>query len=102
MTIVFSPEDQYKLYVAVRDGDIALVASLLQLESPDSHKLDINGRYFESLWHEPGEEATILHLAACCIQLELVQWLLDHGANPNIKASNYTVLDVVGAHMSYT
>jgi hypothetical protein len=94
------PEEQYKLYIAVRDGSIDAVTRLLGLgagpESEDSAAC--NSRPFESLWHEPGPEATVLHLAVCCVQAELVAFLLAHGADPSLSAGGKSSLDQLEAY----
>ncbi len=83
-----SPEDQVLLYKALRDGDVAFVAGILTAER-------INTCPFEALWHAPGAEATSLHVAVCCVQPAMVQWLLDHGADPTVSGGGKTTLEML-------
>jgi len=85
-----SPEDQHALYQAVRDGDVEFVAKTV----PNSK---INLPPFSALWHEPGEAATCLHLAVCCIQPAMVAHLLACGADPSISAGKYTTMAMLSA-----
>jgi hypothetical protein len=84
------PEAQMNLYKAVRDGNIATVTDLLPVAN-------INDRPFEALWHDPGAEATCLHLAVCCVQPDLVAWLLAHGADPHLTAGGHSTLAMLDA-----
>jgi HAD superfamily hydrolase (TIGR01549 family) len=86
-------ELQHELYVAVRDGDVARVETLVaKIEG------GVNARPFEALWHAPGAEATCLHLAACCARPHVAAWLVSHGANPLLRMRDgKTPLDCVGA-----
>lgn len=84
----FSPEEQVELYRAVRDNNIETIKSLFSAE------ININCRPFEALWHEPGPEATVLHLAACCIQPDVVEYLLARGADRNIEVAGLKPVDV--------
>ena len=88
--MAWSPEEQMTLYKAVRDGDIASVAQLL----PPAR---VNERPFEALWHAPGPEATCLHLAVCCVQPALCEWLLAHGADPGLSAGGHSTLAMLEA-----
>ncbi len=81
-------EDQVLLYKALRDGDVTVVDNLLPVAC-------INTRPFEALWHAPGAEATCLHVAVCCLQVQMVQWLLDHGADPNMSGDGKSTLDML-------
>lgn len=86
-----SPETQYELYLAVRDGDIAKVIEIMRWNASEPYTsigLNVNSRPFETLWHPPGSDSTILHLACCCLQYDLVLFLLKSGANPFLKANN--------------
>ncbi len=87
-----TPEEQFDLYKFIRDGDVLNVKRIL-LERSDP--LPVDFRPFESLWHEPGPDATPLHLAACCIQPSLVAWLLENGADPNLKAHDKTAFEMI-------
>ena len=78
------------LYKAVRDGDIARVAELLP-------RARVNERPFEALWHAPGPEATCLHLAVCCVQPALCEWLLAHGADAGLSAGGHSTLAMLEA-----
>jgi len=90
MTWLLSPEDQHLLYKAVRDGNVPVVAAMLP-------KACINQAPFEALWHEPGPEATCLHLAVCCVQPEMVAHLLACGADPCIRAGGHTCKSMLTA-----
>ena len=96
-----SPEEQFDLYKCIRDGDIVNVQRIMMLERPPDLEgplpIQIDCRVFESLWHEPGPEATPLHLAACCLRPSLVAWLLEKGADRNLKAQDKTALQMVDA-----
>lgn len=94
------PEQQYELYIAVRDGNIAVVTQILGLGagSSENDAAACNSRPFEALWHEPGPEATVLHLAACCIQADLVAFLLDHGADPALTAAGKSTVEQLEAY----
>ncbi len=101
-----TPEEQFDLYKCIRDGDIANVQRIMMLERlPDTdtepqsqpQPRPIDHRVFESLWHDPGPDATPLHLAVCCLRPSLVAWLLDKGADPNLKAQDKTALQMVDA-----
>jgi len=85
-----SPEDQHVLYKAVRDGDVASVTKTV----PKDY---INQAPFETLWHDPGPEATCLHLAVCCVQPEMVAHLLACGADPTIGAGGHTTMSMLNA-----
>lgn len=86
---MLSPEDQYKLYIAIRDGTLEIIEKFVVDMD------DINSPPFDSLWHDPGNESTLLHLASCCIQLKVVEFLLKQGANPLICAQGLTSIDVL-------
>lgn len=88
--MAWSPKEQMTLYKAVRDGNIASVAELLPLAR-------VNERPFEALWHAPGPEATCLHLAVCCVQPDLVAWLLAHGADASLTAGGHSTLAMLEA-----
>ena len=92
-----TPEIQYNLYIAIRDGDIPRISSLLHLDG-SGEPLDVNCRPFESLWHEPGPESTCLHLAACAIRADVVSFLLEHGADKTSTATGKTPREVVTAY----
>jgi hypothetical protein len=94
------PEEQYELYISVRDGNIEAVSRLLGLgaQAEGGDAAACNSRPFESLWHEPGQEATVLHLAVCCVQAELVAFLLAHGADPSLSAGGKSSLDQLEAY----
>lgn len=92
---IFSPEQQVIIYKAVRDGNINELREILQIDEQQSTRYDINCRPFDSLWHDPGNESTLLHLACCCIQYEMVKFLLDLGADPTVTAQGLRPIDVV-------
>lgn len=101
------------MYIAVRDGDVATTQRLLLDEAMrvdkaadkalstagDKEKVCsvINICFFDALWHEPGPEATCLHLAACAVRPELVAWLLTHGADAAKEAGGKTALQMLEA-----
>jgi hypothetical protein len=95
--MLFSPEEQYELYLAIRDGNITQVELIFQKKNKNIIEV-INNRPFDGLWHEPGPEATCLHLAVCCLQVDLVEWLLRHGADPNILANGCKPLEMIEAY----
>ena len=90
---IFSPEAQYLIYLACRDGDINSITNFFHLNN--ENKINLNIKPFDSLWHEPGNESSLLHLASCCIQVELVEFLLKNGSNPLNKANGLTCLDIL-------
>jgi Ankyrin repeat len=98
---MLSPEEQHRLYLAARDGNVSSTSELLMLIAARTGKQDVasvvNTTPFESLWHEPGPDATCLHLAACAIQPILVRWLLDNGADRELKAGGRTASEMVHA-----
>ncbi len=92
------PENQFVLYKAIRDGDIVSLKNVLNFQndmSKDNIERRVNCRPFSALWHEPGPECTLLHLAVCCVQVEVVKFLIDHGADPYSLASDLTPLQVI-------
>ena len=54
---------------ATRDGSVSEVSALLELETVDesARKTTTNSIPLYALWHEPGPESTLLHLAVCCV-----------------------------------
>lgn len=92
---MLNAEDQVILYRAIRDGDCEMVKATLRLSVPNQSYEKANCRPFESLWHEPGPEATPLHLAVCCIQYEVASMLILHGADRSLKASGLTAFDMI-------
>ncbi len=93
--VILVPEEQHALYLAIRDGDMVRTTSLLKLGGRGDIAVAANSSPFEALWHEPGPEATPLHLAAACLQPEVVEFLLKNGANPNVRAGGRRPTDVV-------
>ena len=89
------PEQQHALYLAVRDGDVATAASLLTDGGSVDLRHTVNCSPFDALWHEPGPDATCLHLAACCLQVDMVRFLLSNGANPAAVANGRKAVDCV-------
>ena len=88
------PEEQVQLYQSIRDGDVdAVQRMMLQRLVP----LPIDSRPFDALWHDPGPEATPLHLAACCLRPALVGWLLEQGADVSLTAQGRDALQMVDA-----
>ena len=49
------------------------------------------------LWHEPGPQATMLHLACCCIQPAMVEWLLENGADMDVELFGLATVDLIDA-----
>ena len=93
---VLQPEEQHTLYLAIRDGDLSTVMELLRTGGQtDDIRQVVNCRPFEALWHAPGPEATCLHLAACCLQVEVVRFLLENGADPEVVANGCKAIDIV-------
>ncbi len=88
---MLAPEDQHILYLAVRDGDISTIESFI-------NQIGIDCQPFEALWHEPGPEATCLHLAVCCCQYETVKYLLSKNANIDLKANGKTALEMIESY----
>jgi hypothetical protein len=93
---VLQPEEQHTLYIAVRDGDLSTVMELLRTGGQtDDIRQVVNCRPFEALWHAPGPEATCLHLAACCLQVAVVRFLLENGADSEAVANGSKPIDIV-------
>lgn len=63
------------LFGAVFDGDLELVRNLLENSVQNLNTRDKLGR-------------TLLHYSSCKSQVEIVQQLLEKGANPNLKDKN--------------
>lgn len=63
------------LQAAVFDGDIDLAINLLEKGKFDLNKLDQQGR-------------TLLHYTGCRGQYDMIELLLEKGADPNIKDKN--------------
>ena len=90
-----SPEEQFELYQGIRDGNIATVRRILFERPVVTGPLSVDCRPFEALWHDPGPEATPLHLAACCLQPTLVAWLLEQNADKTLVAQGQTALQMI-------
>ena len=84
------PEEQVALYKALRDGDLATVSSLITTSN-------VNHCPFEALWHQPGPDATALHVAVCCLQPEIVKFLLAAGADASRSAGGYSTVQMIDA-----
>ena len=79
----------YDPYNKSRDECFAAIKYLVE------HGVDVNYKApMYNIHTGLGSEWTILHHAARCGDTELVQYLLDHGANPKIKAQGETPLDI--------
>lgn len=98
MASSLAPEIQYELYTAIRDGNIEKICVLLRIDDLSSSlHFDINSAPFESLWHPPGDHATCLHLAVCAVRPNVVEFLLNHGADPYAIADGRTAFEMIDA-----
>lgn len=91
---VATPEEQIELYRAARDGDVAGMVVAL------SGGIDVNVR-LDALWHVPGPEATVLHVAVAAAQVGMVDWLLAAGADAARTAAGRRPSGYIGAAGPY-